>query len=110
MQVGEPLNGIGQRLLVDLGVLGVDAVADGAVGGGGERQLVHQFTPLGWAGRRGLRTGPRARLAVLFPARGGAGRVRRRHDGPSVGIADEEIFRPGQRFVAFPFTVESVMI
>ena len=36
MQVGEPLNRIGQGLLVDLGVLGADAVADGAVGGGGE--------------------------------------------------------------------------
>ena len=36
MQVGEPLDGIGEGLLVDLGVLGADAVADGAVGGGGE--------------------------------------------------------------------------
>ena len=31
MQVGEPLNGIGEGLLVDLGVLRPDAVADGAV-------------------------------------------------------------------------------
>ena len=37
VQVGEPLNGIGEGLLVDLGVLGFDAVADGAVGGGGKR-------------------------------------------------------------------------
>ena len=39
MQVGEPLNRIGKRLLVDLGVLGADAVADGAVGGGGECEI-----------------------------------------------------------------------
>jgi hypothetical protein len=32
MQVGEALNGIGEGLLVDLGVLRPDAVADGAVG------------------------------------------------------------------------------
>jgi hypothetical protein len=31
MQVGEPLNGIGEGLLVDLGVLGADAVADGRI-------------------------------------------------------------------------------
>ena len=36
MQIGEPLDRIGERLLVDLGVLRPDAVADGAVGGGGE--------------------------------------------------------------------------
>ena len=36
MQVGEPLNGIGERLLVDLGVLRANAFADGAVGGGGK--------------------------------------------------------------------------
>ena len=34
MQVGQALDRIGQGLLVDLGVLGPDAVADGAVGGG----------------------------------------------------------------------------
>ena len=39
MQVGEPLNGIGQGLFVDLGVLRPDAVADGAVGGGGEFEV-----------------------------------------------------------------------
>src|SRR5665647_626861 len=32
MQVCEPLNGIGEGLLVDLGILRLDAVADGAVG------------------------------------------------------------------------------
>jgi hypothetical protein len=32
MQVGEALDGIGERLLVDLGVLGAEAIADGAVG------------------------------------------------------------------------------
>jgi hypothetical protein len=31
MQVGEPLNGIGEGLLIDLGVLGADAVADGRI-------------------------------------------------------------------------------
>ena len=31
VQVGQPLDRIGQGLLVDLGVLGPDAVADGAV-------------------------------------------------------------------------------
>ena len=31
MQVGEPLNGIGEGLLVDLGVFRPEAVADGAV-------------------------------------------------------------------------------
>ena len=36
MHIGEPLDGIGEGLLVDLGVLRPDAVADGAVGGGGE--------------------------------------------------------------------------
>ncbi len=36
MQIGEPFNGIGEGLLVDLGVLRADAVADGAVGGGGK--------------------------------------------------------------------------
>ena len=37
MQVGQPLNRIGQSLVVDLGVFGPDAVADGAVGDGGEK-------------------------------------------------------------------------
>jgi hypothetical protein len=37
MQVGKALNCIGQGLLVDLGILRLDAVADGAVGSGGER-------------------------------------------------------------------------
>ena len=37
MQVGEAVNGIGEGLLVDLGILRLDAVADGAVGSGGER-------------------------------------------------------------------------
>ena len=45
MQVGEPLDRIGEGLLVDLGVLRPDAVAQGAVGGGGESSLVHRFTP-----------------------------------------------------------------
>ena len=36
MQVGEPLDGIGEGLLVDLGVFGSDAVADGAVVDGGK--------------------------------------------------------------------------
>ena len=36
MQVGEPLDGIGEGLLVDLGVFGPDAVADDAVVDGGE--------------------------------------------------------------------------
>ena len=31
MDVGEPLNGIGEGLFVDLRVLGADAVADGAI-------------------------------------------------------------------------------
>ena len=39
MQVGEPLDRIGQRLLVDLGVLRPNAVADRPVGGGGECEL-----------------------------------------------------------------------
>jgi hypothetical protein len=34
MQVGEPFNSIGAGLLVDLGVLRPETVADGAVGGG----------------------------------------------------------------------------
>jgi hypothetical protein len=33
--------GSGEGLLVDLGVLGADAVADGAVGGGGEGYVKH---------------------------------------------------------------------
>ena len=33
MQFGEALDGVGEGLFVDLGVLGADAVADGAVGG-----------------------------------------------------------------------------
>jgi len=37
MHIGESLNSICQGLFVDLGVLRPDAVADGAVGGGGER-------------------------------------------------------------------------
>jgi hypothetical protein len=41
----EPLNGIGEGLLVDLGVLRPNTVADGAVGGGGDCQLIHWFTP-----------------------------------------------------------------
>ena len=45
MQVGEPLNGIGEGLLVDLGVLGADAVADCAVVDGGKCELIHQLTP-----------------------------------------------------------------
>ena len=36
VQVGQPLHGIGEGLLVDLGVVGPDAVADGAVGYGGK--------------------------------------------------------------------------
>ena len=32
----EPLNGIGEGLLIDLGVLGAYAVADGAIVDGGE--------------------------------------------------------------------------
>ena len=43
MHVGEPLDRIGQGLLVDLGVLRPDAVAEGAVGGGGECQLIHSI-------------------------------------------------------------------
>ena len=35
----EPLNGIGEGLLVDLGILGADTVADGAVSGGGEFEI-----------------------------------------------------------------------
>jgi hypothetical protein len=35
MQVGEPLNGIGEGLLVDLGVLRPDPVANGAIGSPG---------------------------------------------------------------------------
>ena len=41
----EGLDRIGERLLVDLRVLRPDAVADGAVGGDGECQLVHRVTP-----------------------------------------------------------------
>ena len=37
MHISEPLHGIGEGLLVDLGVLRPDTVADGAVRGGGER-------------------------------------------------------------------------
>ena len=37
MQVGEALNGIGEGLLVDLGVLRPDPVANGAIGSPGER-------------------------------------------------------------------------
>ena len=44
MQVGEPLNGIGEGLLVDLGVFRADAVADGAVVDGGEFEI-HGATP-----------------------------------------------------------------
>ena len=36
VHVRKALHGIGESLLVDSGVLGPDAVADGAVGGGGE--------------------------------------------------------------------------
>ena len=36
MQVGEPLHGIGEGLLVDLGVFRPEAVADDAVGDGGK--------------------------------------------------------------------------
>ena len=36
MDVGEPLDRIGQRLLVDLRVLGADAVAEDAISGGGK--------------------------------------------------------------------------
>ena len=43
MDVGEALNGIGEGLLVDLGVVGADAIADGAVSDGSERQLVHRL-------------------------------------------------------------------
>ena len=39
MQVCEPLNGIGEGLLIDMGVLGADAVADGPVGGGGKLEI-----------------------------------------------------------------------
>jgi hypothetical protein len=39
-----PLNRSGDGLLVDLGVLRPDAVADGAAGGGGEFE-VHGVTP-----------------------------------------------------------------
>ena len=35
MQVGQPLDRIGQRLLVDLGFVGFDAIAERAVCGGG---------------------------------------------------------------------------
>ena len=37
MQVGQSLDRIGQGLLVDLGVVGFDAVAQGAIGGGDKR-------------------------------------------------------------------------
>ena len=36
MHIGEPLDRIGQGLLVDLGVLRPDTVAESAVGSGGE--------------------------------------------------------------------------
>ena len=36
MDIGQPLDRIGQRLLVDLGVLRPDPLPQGAVGGGGE--------------------------------------------------------------------------
>ena len=39
MQVGEAFNGVGEGLLVDLGVMRPDTVADGAVGGGGKGQI-----------------------------------------------------------------------
>ena len=39
MQVGQSLDRIGQRLLVDLGVVRPDAVAQRAVGGGGEFEI-----------------------------------------------------------------------
>ena len=45
MQVGETLNGVGESLLVDLGVLSPDAIADGAVGDGGKVEG-HCRTPL----------------------------------------------------------------
>ena len=64
MNVGEPLDGIGQGLLIDLGVMGFDAVAQNTVCGGGECQpvlanticvqscihgfLLHQKCPLLW--------------------------------------------------------------
>ena len=44
MQIGEPLDGIGQCLLVEVGVLRPYALSDGAVGGGRKRELVHGFT------------------------------------------------------------------
>jgi hypothetical protein len=44
MQVGEPLDDIGESLLVDLRVFGADAVADGAVVDGGEVET-HGKTP-----------------------------------------------------------------
>jgi len=36
VQIGQSLHGIGQGLVVDLRVFGLDAVADGAVGDSGE--------------------------------------------------------------------------
>src|SRR5262245_53663856 len=45
VQVSEPLDGIGEGLLVDLGIFRTKAIADGAVGDGGKRKG-HCRTPL----------------------------------------------------------------
>ena len=39
MELGESLNGIGKGLLVDLWVLGAEAIADGSVGDTGEFEV-----------------------------------------------------------------------
>ena len=44
VQVGEALDRVGEGLLVDLGVFGPDAVAEGAIGDGGKFE-VHDATP-----------------------------------------------------------------
>ena len=43
MQVGEALYRVGEGLIIDLGVFGSDAVAQGAVGDGGKCELNHDL-------------------------------------------------------------------
>ena len=45
MQIGNSLNGIGEGLLVDFGVLGAGAIADRAIADGSVCKLIYRFTP-----------------------------------------------------------------
>ena len=45
VQISQALDGVGKRLLVDLGVFRPEAVADRAVVDGGKCELINQLTP-----------------------------------------------------------------